>query len=158
MHTDKPWRAELRGGRTANPGLAGAQPSTPFDKPSIRFDRHRSCSSFSRMSRAEQPLFRATALVAMLCVLALTVFAASPDLHASLHAPAAATDHALPIDDAGHVCAVTLFAQGLTGLLIFCLLLLGRPLAASVVLRATDEIAVARPRYWLVPSHAPPAA
>jgi hypothetical protein len=108
--------------------------------------------------RSEHPLFRVTALVAALCVLMLTVFAASPELHAGLHTPAAAGDHALPAGDSGHTCAVTLFAQGLTGLLVFCLLMLVRPLAASVVSRAADEIAVARPRYWLVPSHAPPAA
>ena len=108
--------------------------------------------------RSEHPLFRVTALVAALCVLMLTVFAASPELHAGLHAPAATGDHALPAGDGGHTCAVTLFAQGLTGLLIFCLLMLLRPLAASVVLRAADQIAGARPRYWLVPSHAPPAA
>jgi len=111
------------------------------------------------MSRpSEHPLFRVTALVATLCVLALTIFAASPELHARLHTPAAATDHAVPSDDAGHTCAVTLFAQGMMGLLVFCLLMLVRPLAASGILRAADEIAVARPRYWLVPSLAPPAA
>jgi hypothetical protein len=106
----------------------------------------------------EHPLFRITALVAALCVFALAVFVVSPELHAGLHEPGAADDHALPAGDTGHACVVTLFAQGLTGLLIFCLLMLVRPLAASVVLRAADQIAIARPRYWLMPSHAPPAA
>ena len=124
-------------------GLTGTVPALPF----IRMSH-----------RSEHPLFRAIALMAALGVLALAVFAASPDLHARLHDAAVAGDHALPAGDAGHVCAVTLFAQGVTGLLIFCLLMLRRPLAAGVVLRAADEIAVARPRYWLVPSHAPPAA
>ena len=116
-------------------------------------------------ARSEHPLFRATALVAALCVLALTVFAANPGLHAGLHGgdPVSAGsqhdhDHGAPVGTAGHTCAVTLFAQGVTGLLIFCLLMLGWSLTASIVLRATDEIAVARPRYWLVPSHAPPSA
>ena len=115
--------------------------------------------------RSEHPLFRVTAWVAALCVLALTGFAASPGLHAGLHGGDLASasshhdhDHGAPVGTAGHTCAVTLFAQGLTGLLIFCLLMLGRSPSASIVSRATDEIAVARPRYWLVPSHAPPAA
>lgn len=109
--------------------------------------------------RSEHPLFRATALVAALCVLALVIFAASPDLHARLHGSSGgAADHAVPVGSADHECAVTLFADGVTALLVFCLLMLVRPLAAGVVLRATNEIAVARPRYWLVPSHAPPVA
>jgi hypothetical protein len=115
--------------------------------------------------RSEHLLFRITACVAALCLLALTVFAASPGLHAELHSDGAATadvqhqhDHGAPVGAADHECAVTLFANGATALLVFCLLMLVRPLAASVVLRAVDQIAVARPRYWLVPSHAPPAA
>ena len=107
--------------------------------------------------RAEHPLFRVTALVAALCVFALAVFAASPDLHARLHAGDGA-GQATPVGDADHVCAVTLFASGATALLVFCLLLLGALLAAGIVLRAVDEIAAAQPRYRLVPSHAPPAA
>ena len=110
--------------------------------------------------RPEHPLIRATALLAALGVLLLAVFAASPTLHAGLHEhdAAAAHDHAAPVGDAAHTCAVTLFAQGATALLVFCLLLLARPTVAGLSLRATDEIAVAHPRYRLVPSHAPPAA
>ncbi|HEY8994220.1 MAG TPA: hypothetical protein VIM71_06145 [Lacunisphaera sp.] len=108
--------------------------------------------------RSEHPLFRAIALMAALCVLALTIFAASPDLHARLHGSSGSmADQAVPVGHADHECAVTLFADGVTPLLVFCLLMLVRPLAAGVFLRATDEIAAARPRYWLVPSHAPPA-
>lgn len=100
------------------------------------------------------------ALLAALCVLALTVFAASPSLHASLHSheQAAASADAVPAADNGHACVVTLFAQGVLALLVFCLLVLARPTLAALVLRATDALAVARPRYRLVPSHAPPAA
>jgi len=115
--------------------------------------------------RSEHSLFRVTAWVAALCVLALTVFAANPGLHAGLHGGDVASassnhshDHGAPVGTADHECAVTLFANGVVALLVFCLLMLVRPLAAGVVLRATDELAVARPRYWLVPSHAPPAA
>ena len=109
--------------------------------------------------RAAHPLSRATALVAALCVFLLTVFAASPTLHAGLHDEAAHGDHhAVPVGDAEHACAVTLFAQGATALLVFCLLVLARSSVAGLILRAPDEVAVASPRYRLVPSHAPPAA
>jgi len=107
--------------------------------------------------RAEHPLFRLTAWVAVLCVFALTVFAASPELHARLHAGEVA-GQTVPVGDADHVCAVTLFASGVTTLLVFCLLLLGALLAAGMVLRAADEIVAAQPLYRLVPSHAPPSA
>lgn len=111
--------------------------------------------------RSEHTLTRATALVAALCVLLLAVFAASPTLHAGLHEhdhAAHAHDHGAPVGDTEHTCAVTLFAQGAMTLLFFCLLFLARPAAAGLTLRATDTFAVARPRYRLVPSHAPPAA
>lgn len=107
--------------------------------------------------RAERPLFRLTALLAALCVLALAVFAASPELHGRLHG-ADAGDHAAPVGNADHVCPVTLFASGATALLVFCLLALGFLPAAGFVWRAAHARAAAQPRYRLVPSHAPPAA
>ena len=108
--------------------------------------------------RPEHPLFRVTALVAALCVFALAVFVASPRLHAGLHERDADPHHAVPVGEADHVCAVTLFAGGVSALLVCCLMLPGLRLAAGMVLRAADEIAAAQPRYRLVPSHAPPAA
>jgi hypothetical protein len=121
--------------------------------------------------RPGHPLIRPTALVAVLCVLALTVFSASPGLHAGLHGhDEAAVDfahgdthehgheHGVPVDQAEHECAVTLFASGVTALLVFCLLMLVRPLAAGVSWRVVDEIIASLPRYRLVPSHAPPLA
>lgn len=107
-------------------------------------------------SRAEHPLFRCTALLAVLCVLALAVFSASPELHAGLHGTA--TEHSTPVGDADHLCAVTLFANGLLALALFCLLLLVALLVRGSVGRAVDEIAAAYPRYRLVPAHAPPVA
>lgn len=110
-------------------------------------------------SRAASPLFRFTALLAVLCVLALGIFAASPELHARLHGSSAGTtENAAAVGDLDHVCAVTLFANGLLALALFCLLLLLAPLARSGVARAVDEIAATWPRYRLVPAHAPPAA
>jgi len=106
--------------------------------------------------RATLPLFRFTALLAVLCVLALGIFAASPELHGRVHHTDAS--HAVPVGDADHVCAVTLFANGLVALALFCLLLLLAPLARDGVVRAVDEIAAAQPRYRLLPAQAPPAA
>jgi hypothetical protein len=106
--------------------------------------------------RSTRPFFRFTALLAVLCVLALGIFAASPELHAKLHHTDAS--HAVPVADADHVCAVTLFANGLLALALFCLLLLLAPLARDGVVRAVDEIAAAEPRYRLLPAQAPPPA
>lgn len=115
--------------------------------------------------RPESLLNRATALLAAACVLVLTVLAVSPDLHAGLHAAAGAahTDCShhetdVPVGDAGHSCVVTLFSHGGMALLVFCLLILARPTVTGLMLRATDVLVVAQPRYRHVPSHAPPAA
>jgi len=110
--------------------------------------------------RSEHPLHRAAALVGVLCVLLLTMFAASPGWHAGLHDHADESEqHAsVPADQTGHVCAVTLWASGATALLVFCLLTLLRPLAASVFAQTPDVIIPSLPRYRLVPSHAPPLA
>ena len=106
-------------------------------------------------------LARVTAVLAVGLVLTLTVLSASPRLHAWLHGHEDASEHAdheseAPVGDAEHSCAVTLFAHGVETLLVFCLLLLARPLARSYFLPAGDDVAAAYPRYWLVPSHAPP--
>jgi hypothetical protein len=106
------------------------------------------------------PLSRLTALLAALCVLALTVFAASPALHASLHghdhAAKAAAGPEAPVGDE-HACAVTLFAQGALALLVFCLLIVTQPRLTGRMGWAPDGIARPSPRYRHVPSHAPPA-
>jgi hypothetical protein len=111
------------------------------------------------MSRPTHPVFRAFAWVGVLCVLMLTVLAASPKLHAGLHDHEEESAHgAVPAGHPEHQCAVTLWANGATALLVFCLLMLVRPLAAGVIRRAIDELVPSLPRYRLVPSHAPPAA
>ncbi len=118
------------------------------------------------MSRHPESLLnRATALLAAVCVLVLTVLAVSPELHAGLHAEADAAhadcahhDADVPVGEAGHTCVVTLFSHGAMALLVFCLMLLARPAVAGLTLRATEDIVAAQPRYRLVPSHAPPAA
>ena len=109
--------------------------------------------------RAAHPLFRLAAFLAVLCVLALTVLAASPELHARLHAAGMEqADQSVPVGDADHLCAVTLFANGLLALAFFCLMLLIAPLVRSSLVRAVDEIAAAQPYYRLLPAQAPPVA
>ena len=70
------------------------------------FDTHRSYSFLAAVSdRSLRPLFRLTAFLAVLCVLALGIFAASPVLHAKLHQTDAS--HAVPVDDADQAEAAT---------------------------------------------------
>ncbi len=107
---------------------------------------------------------RIAAALGVALVLALTVFAASPELHGWLHghdAGAQATAHGngsgqVPDDDEG--CAVTLFAQGL--LLPLALLALA---FTGQTLRLLDSALGGRvgpesPRYLRLPSQAPPLA
>lgn len=113
------------------------------------------------IARPRLPLVRRLiAALGVLLVLWLTMLAVSPALHSSFHHDelSAETRNHAPVEDADHACAVTLFAHGATGLLLFCLLMLVRPLARGILLRAPDEIPLVRSRYWLVPSHAPPLA
>lgn len=105
---------------------------------------------------------RLIAVMGIALVMLLNVLAASPTLHARLHGQEPTPEHAAhdqaPVGDSDHECAVTLFAHGVTALLFFCLLLLSRFVARSPVWHANDWLVAARPRYWLVPSHAPPLA
>ena len=103
---------------------------------------------------------RLTAVLGIALVLLLNVLAASPGLHARLHGQAptsepTAHDQA-PVGDPDHECAVTVFAHGVPALVFFGLRLLARLLARSPAWLANDCLVAARPRYWLVPSHAPP--
>ena len=115
------------------------------------------------MSATSQPSLscRLTAIVAMALVVLLNVLAASPELHAWVHGKAPSSEHAspshAPVGDPNHECVVTIFAQGTTALLFLCLLLLLPPVASGLVARADDWLVVAHPRYWHVPSHAPPS-
>lgn len=112
-------------------------------------------------AQTQHPLARLAAFAVALGVLALTLLAVSPDWHAALHGQEAACTsehgHGAPVESPDHVCAVTLFAAGVLGLVIFCLLLLGRSVVRSVAWLATDAVAGGYPRYRLVPAQAPPA-
>jgi H+/Cl- antiporter ClcA len=112
------------------------------------------------MSERPRPFQRFIAVLAVLGVLVLGILAASPDLHAWVHHAdgSQTTSQAVPVSDADHVCAVTLFANGLLALAVFCWLLRLAPLARDGVVRAVDAIAAADPRYRLLPAQAPPAA
>jgi len=120
-----------------------------------------------RSGRHSQSLLsRATALMAIGLVLALSVFAASPELHERLHghepgALARAHGTGLP---AGHAqetrdddgCVVTLFAQGLVlALGLVALAFTGQTLP-SEDFELLDRIIPEFPRYLLLPTQAPP--
>ena len=113
-----------------------------------------------RPSHQPSLLHRLTAVLGVALVLILSVLAANPKLHAWVHGPETTANRAAPghepVGDTDHACAVTLFAGGVESLLDFFLLMLVRPLAHSIVLRASDWLVAAQPRYWHVPSHAPP--
>jgi len=92
---------------------------------------------------------RLFAVAALLLVLALTVLAASPDLHARLHAG----DSDAVAHETG--CAVTLFAQGVEPLLALVLLL--APLVRVIVAPpAARELFLVRPRFLRIPERGPP--
>jgi len=118
------------------------------------------------VNRLHPPLRIATALLLAVVVLGLGLLSTSPEAHAWAHGADCATapdDHGhdaagAPVGDPAHVCVVTLFAQGVAALLTFFLLLLARPSARGARLRPAGWLPVGRPRYWLVPSHAPPSA
>lgn len=80
-------------------------------------------------------------------VLLLGILGASPVLHATLHADAAHADH---------VCAVTLFAQGVEGLGDPIFVAQPLRLHAAIFAEDADAIRWESPRYWLLPAHAPP--
>jgi|HubBroStandDraft_1064217.scaffolds.fasta_scaffold32538_3 hypothetical protein len=113
-------------------------------------------------------LARTTASLAIVLVLALTVLAASPELHERLHGhhsdAAGATRHdggpansAKP-DESDDGCVVTLFAQGVVLALSFvALAFAGRTLRLANFAHF-DRIIPEAPRYLHLPTQAPPLA
>jgi len=107
-------------------------------------------------------LARVTALAAILMVLALSVLASSPELHAKVHAheaAAAPTGHAGGADqDEDGGCVVTLFAQGILALLAFlCLASAGQRVRAAGF-APRRRVLPEGPAYLFLPTQAPPAA
>ena len=108
-------------------------------------------------------LARTAAVLAVLLVLALTVLAASPELHERLHAhdaaaTAAAGHHGEAAADADDGCVVTLFAQGLlAALAFFALTFTGQKVRTAAFARFAPILPDAPP-YRLRPTQAPPAA
>jgi hypothetical protein len=105
------------------------------------------------------PLTRTTALLGILMVLALTVLAASPDLHERLHAhaaaPGAAAHHDATADD-DDGCVVTLFAQGIIAALLFLSLASTGQRVRAAGFAASDRVLPAAPSYLFLPTQAPP--
>lgn len=112
-------------------------------------------------------LARATASLAIGLVLALTVLAASPDLHERLHGHHAAAGMALhdggpafgtSADDSDDGCIVTLFAQGV----VLALSLLALAITGQTIRLADfahlDRVIPDAPRYLHLPTQAPPLA
>jgi hypothetical protein len=111
------------------------------------------------------PLARLTAVLASGLLLALTVLAASPELHERVHGHAVAAAQAHPAGghEAGQAgadeeagCIVTLFSQGV----VLAVALLA-PVALSLALRspilaALERIAPESPRYLRLPAQGPP--
>jgi hypothetical protein len=121
-----------------------------------------------RKQRHPALLTRAVASLAISLVLALTILAASPELHERLHGhapPAAGAAHHAPgASDGGRAgddedgCVVTLFAQGLVlPVALLVLALAGRTLRLPDFSLA-DRVFPAAPRYLRLPSQAPPQA
>ena len=108
------------------------------------------------------PLARIVASLGIVLILALTTFAASPELHGWLHGhEAGAADVAhhdghgqVPFDDDG--CVVTLFAQGLVlALALLALAFTGQTLRL-LDFAFGDRVIPESPRYLRLPAQAPP--
>jgi hypothetical protein len=107
---------------------------------------------------------RSTAALAIGLVLALTVLAASPDLHERLHgheAAPAAVHHdgaGVQANDSDDGCVVTLFAQGVVlALSILALAFTGQRLR-HCDFADVDRVIPESPRYLRLPTQAPPLA
>jgi hypothetical protein len=108
-------------------------------------------------------LAQAVASFGVVLVLALTVLAASPDLHRMLHgheeqpATAAGTGgHGQPADDGDEGCVVTLFAQGIVlPLAAFALAFAGRILRL-INFDRDDRVFAVAPGFLHLPSQGPP--
>ncbi len=120
-----------------------------------------------RLSHSRPSLLaRVTASLAVVLVLALTVLAASPELHERLHghpAAAAASHEAGPAsglraDESDDGCVVTLFAQGVVlALSLLALAFTGQTIRLSDFAHV-DRVIPDAPRYLRLPAQAPPLA
>lgn len=113
-------------------------------------------------SRPTLPM-RLTASLAVLLVLALTAFSASPELHSRLHdhgsSPLAAHhEHGVPgqAGDGDEGCVVTLFMQGLVLAVGLAALLCSGEVLRAMSFPAVRRIAPPAPDYLRLPTQAPP--
>jgi hypothetical protein len=119
----------------------------------------------SRQTR-HSPLERIIASLGITLVLALTVLAASPELHERLHghelgATSAArhdAGHPIPVQpvDDEDGCVVTLFAQGLVLTLALLALAFTGQTLRLLDFTFADSAAPEAPRYLRLPTQAPP--
>ena len=111
-------------------------------------------------SRPTLPM-RLTASLAVLLVLALTAFSASPELHSRLHdhgsSPLAAHhDPGIPGQDGDEGCVVTLFMQGLVLVLALVALFYSGEVRSAASFPHSRRIAPPAPDYLHLPPQAPP--
>jgi len=113
------------------------------------------------------PLAKASASLAAVLVLALTVLAASPELHRLLHGneagPANAAGHGIgqaghrqATDDGDDGCVVTLFAQGIVIPLAALALAFAGRILRLIDFGRYDRVFAVAPKFLLLPSQAPP--
>ncbi|MGD1030909.1 MAG: hypothetical protein ABSA05_07170 [Opitutaceae bacterium] len=102
----------------------------------------------TRRRSAPDPFSRLVAAGCIALVLALTVLAASPPLHAWLHG-----EKALDADDD---CAIVLFAQGVTPVLAAALAMVIALRAMAEDLPAPLRLHLEAPRFELPPGCGPP--
>ena len=114
-----------------------------------------------RLQSHPTSLTRLTAALAVLLVLALTAFSASPELHSRLHdhgsSPLAAHhDPGIPGLDGDEGCVVTLFMQGLVLAVGLAALLCSGEVLRAMSFPAVRRIAPPAPDYLRLPTQAPP--
>jgi hypothetical protein len=119
--------------------------------------------------KAHYSLLRsAVASLAILLVLALTILAASPELHERLHghkinllnvaSQAGSHSGGRQEDDDDDGCVVTLFAQGMVLALAFLTLAFTGQILRLPDFALGDRVAPESPRYLRLPTQAPPLA
>ena len=117
---------------------------------------------------------RFTAILAVVLIAALGIFAASPSLHAWIHSHEHGADHGISAkaltdshsethhhspasrDDDTDGCAISIFSQGIVAVLVF-FILVARFFRTPEIIFARREVSIYRaPRYWLPPLCGPP--
>jgi hypothetical protein len=106
----------------------------------------------SRRPDSHSPLTvlqRTLAGVLSATILLLTLLAVCPSAHERLHAHAG---------DSEHVCAITLYAQGVTATVCHVAVLAPSERCEVVAAVSDPDLVLVAPRYWLRPLRGPPVS